>query len=329
MTRGGRATVRSGVARVRRGVNRVDNAEVRQARGLLRAVRGRRPPTIIAFSESTALWVAPQDRDRRKLFAMVGDDLPASERLHTIAGGSFSSSMHLRFLRLLQHEDVRPILVVSLWTRGRTDPWIEHPTYGYKDTMTVLDRLPPRPSLTRVRASLRRPTAEDFDAFYRLPCETLIGERSIGEYVCELKDPVRFANEPDARSRLIYAYHQGSRLHAGSPQLGPVTELGRLLRKTGLPIIAYQTPISVATGVRLHGPDFETLTTSNFATLDAAFHEGYGTDIDIIQSGTIFDEDEFIDVSIADEHLNAKGRSHLARLIAARIRETTYRRVRS
>ncbi|MCA1648557.1 MAG: hypothetical protein LC797_24880 [Chloroflexi bacterium] len=318
MTTWRESMIRRGRYTARRTLNRIDNEELRKARKLVRRLRSD-PPDVLYVGDSTAAWIAPTDTDRRRLCVMVTDLLTSPTNLHAVYGGSYHADLIESFVSLVGQSRVRPTLVVPLWIRGRYVPWIEHPIFGHRRAMDEIRSIGPGDPVWRIRAGFPRPTSSEFARFYQLPFTTLAGELTIRDYVQPLKNPDHFRDTPADRVKLLYAYHQGAELHDGSPELAAVTRLGATIRDLGCEVVVYQTPVPVVTGVKYHGQPFATLAQRNFAVLDAAFRKGIGRDVDIIQSGLMFEEHEFIDPDGADEHLNQTGRVRLAQAIADRL----------
>jgi hypothetical protein len=302
----------------RRTVDRVDTEAVRRARGMVRQLR-KHPPDVVYIGESTAQWVGPADVDRRRLRVMVGDALPTGVSYFATAGGSFHTDLIEHYVRLIGCTGARPLLLLPLWMRGRFVPWIEHPIFGHKRAMAALSRVRPGTPTWRIRAGLPRPAAHEWDEFYALPVETLAGRRSIGEYVRPLKSPAQHGLTADDRERLIYAYHQGGRLEYGSPALAAVERLGSRVAQLGSRVVLYQTPLCLAVGEHHWGPEFGELVRNNFDVLARSFATGFGAEVPVLETGTMFGADEFINASWADEHLNEVGRRRLADLLAGAV----------
>lgn len=277
------------------------------------------PVEVLAFGDSSATWVGPDDTDRRRLFAMVGDELGGRVATHVVAGPSYHVDLIVAFLDLVRSSGQRPVVVVPLWVRGRFVPWVQHPTWGHQKALAHL-RAQQGSERRRLHAALRHPDDEDFAAFETLPFPTLLGPGSVADYALPLKDPRAFAADPAARERLIYAYHHGARLESDQPTVEGVRALGRCLRDLGWPFVAFETPVPVTSGEQHLGPDFRKLVEHNFAVLREALAQGVGREVEVVRSGTAFPASHFIDPSLADEHLNQEGRRRLAAMIADPLR---------
>jgi hypothetical protein len=283
---------------------------------LLRAVRASKAPDVVYIGDSTVSFTAPGDVDKRRLSVMVDDPLPHNS-LFAIFGGSYHADLIADYVNLIALTPARPVVIVPLWVRGRYVPWIEHPAFGHKPAMDYIRAITPNTPTRAVRKGFPLPASAEFDELYVLRHKTLLGDLSIGEYITPLKDREQWKGREDERIRMLHGYHHGAALVPGSPAMDAVVKLGRALRDLGCPVVAYQTPVPVESGVGYFGEEFAELARANFAALDAAFTEGLGRAVDIIQSGTIFASSEFIDIAGADEHLNEVGRRRLAALIAS------------
>jgi hypothetical protein len=151
-----------------------------------------------------------------------------------------------------------------------------------------------------------------------VPYSTLLGEGIVDDYVSKIHEYGRRGNH-DERVRMLYAYHHGGLLKAGSPEMEAVTRMGCTLRELGAPSVVYQTPVPVEKAVELFGTEMAERTAASFAVLNAAYRLGAGADAHIIECGTSFSTDEFIDPRDASEHLNETGRRRLTDLIMTQV----------
>ncbi len=290
----------SGAGRLR---DRLDHPQLRDARRIRRT-----SADVVLMGESVLNFVGPDDADTRTLARMVADGLPGLTTL-ALHGGGYHAELLTEYVRLLATGTSRPkVVVVPLWLRGRLRPWIEHPRFGHVEAMRRLRELEPTTPPWRVRGSLRRETAADFERYYALPYASLLGERSIGDYARPLKGA---GMDPAERLRVLYAFHHGASVLPEG--LVAVTALGEALRDLGCATFAYETPVSVQTGERVLGPDFRSTVTENFAAMGKAFGG------DVIETGTAFGEDAFIDPADGSEHLNERGRTQLAAILLEQI----------
>jgi hypothetical protein len=303
----------------RRWLDRVDSEQVRRARGLMRSLRQGKPD-VLYLGDSIMSFIAPYDTDRRRLGVMVADGLGPDVSLRVVHGPSFNPDLFDAYLGLLWGTPHRPLLVIPLWTRGRFPPWTEHPVHGHKRATAAIRLIDPSSHFLRIHHAFPRPTQADFDRFAQVRYDTLEGSGTVGDYVTPIREFQRSGDEESAR-RNLYAYHHGGLLVAGTPEVEAVTRLARTIKDLGCAAVVYQTPIPVQMGAKLLGPELAERTAESYRVLNEAYRLGAGGDADIIESGTSFATDEFIDPNDATEHLNQRGRAHLASLLTSAIRQ--------
>jgi hypothetical protein len=303
---------------IRRSLNRIDNEQLRRARGLLKTLK-LQPLDVLYLGDSTTSFVGSGDTDRRQLKTMIGDALGTDVSYHVVDGPSFSPDIYDAYLQLLRAASQPPLVIVPLCVRVRVPPWIEHPVHGHKRALQELRKVDPFKGAWRVHAAFPSPTQEDFDEHRRVPYSTLLGEGTVDDYVSKIGEYGR-SGRHDERVRMLYAYHHGGLLKTGSPAMEAVTRMGCTLRELGAPSVVYQTPVPVEKAVELFGTQMAERTAESFAVLNAAYRLGAGTDAPIIECGTSFSTDEFIDPSDASEHLNETGRRRLTDLIVTEVR---------
>lgn len=302
--------------RLGRAHDRMDHPQLRDARRILRATRDS-APDVVLLGESVLDFVGPLDADQRRLPTMLDAALGPDFSLLAVHGGGYHAELLATYLELLAKREHRPrVVVLPLWVRGRFRPWIEHPRFGHVDALAKLRALDPETPPWRVRGSLRRATSADFEAYYRRPHSTLLGELTVGDYAIPLK--ARTVTDPQERLALLYAHHHGALLRDGSEEVAAVTRMGVAARALGGGVVAYQTPISVETGTAVLGEAFEQRVRENFRAVDRAFRLGAGGSV--LQTGTAFAADEFIDPADGSEHLNERGRARLAGQLADAVR---------
>lgn len=299
--------VQAAVDRVGRWRDRLDHPQLRDVRRLRQGT-----PDVLYVGESALTYVGPFDSDQRNLPRMLADELGLGQRLLALHGGGYHAELLAAYLEIAASLEHRPrVVVLPLWVRGRFLPWIEHPRFGHSDALRRLAAL--EPGSAGPRGSLRRAPSSAFEKYYRRPHSTLVGDLTVGDYARPLKAR---SLPPEQALRLLYAFHHGGRLVEGSPELAAVTRLGVAAGALGVPVVTYETPLSVETGERVLGPEFRDLVEHNFAVMRSAYRAGAGGEAHILATGSAFAESEFIDPADGSEHLSEKGRRRLAGLLA-------------
>jgi hypothetical protein len=264
-------------------------------------------------------FVGSQDVDRRRLDTMVRDGLGPDVSMYVVDGASFNPDLYDAYLRLLEATSHRPLIVVPLWVRGRTAALIEHPVHGHKKALQKIREVDPSKGSWRVHGAWPRPTQSDFDAFYKVPYSTLLGDWTVSDYVRPIAEFKRGGDEA-SRIRMSFAYHHGGLLEVDDPGMEAVTRMGRTISELGCPAVVYQTPVPVESGVALFGPELADRTAASFAALNAAYRLGAGEDAEIVESGCCFTESDLIDPADTTEHFNEHGRLRLAEMIVDAIK---------
>jgi hypothetical protein len=303
--------------KVKRALRRVDNPEVRNARRLVKRMRTD-PADVLYLGDSLASAVGLDDTDPRPLHQMVADELAGTATVYTVADGGYGPELYESFLRLVEATSARPLILHDIGPRI-LHPLIAHPTYGKQAAIPVIHRLDPNGATWRMRASIPRATSEDFERYYALPHPTILGDNlTVGDYVKPLKNG---AGDPEERLRILYAYHHGAKLEPTTPSLQAYVILGHRIRTMGCPTVTFRGPVSIPTGIELFGPEFEGLMDKNWKVMEDLYREALGRDATILESGTIFPPEDFIDVTDGTEHLNDRGRQRLTKMIAEAIRQ--------
>lgn len=272
---------------------------------------------MLYVGESALTFVGPNDQDQRNLPRMLDDELGPGPTLLALHGGGYHADLLAAYLEIAARLEHRPrVVVVPLWVRGRLLPWVEHPRFGHAETLRRLAGLDP--AAGGPRGSLSRAPSSAFETYYRRPYATLAGDLTVGDYARPLKAG---SLPPEAALRLLYAFHHGARLVEGSPAMSAVTRLGAAARALGVPIVTYETPLSVHTGQRVLGPEFRDVVEHNFAVMRSAYRAGAGAQADVLGTGSAFAEADFIDPADGSEHLNEQGRKKLAAILARAVRD--------
>jgi hypothetical protein len=305
--------------RVRLFLNRIDDEPVRRARGLMKALRTD-PPDILWLGDSMLAVGAVDDTDRRRVQHMAAEEVGPGVTWRIIDGAGFNPDMYNGYLRLVQGSSARPLLILPLCIRVRT-PLILHPVYGKRRSIERLRQIDPAKGRWRVHAAFPPATPEEFEAFYKLPYDTILGPGVVGDFVQPIKELERSGRDNDELLRLRFAYHHGSLLSQDGYGIDEITEMGRMVRELGCEAVIYESPVPVPRTVELLGPELHDRILANFELIRAAYREGAGADARIIENGMVFPTDEFADPDDGTEHLNQVGRARLAHLIATEVKQ--------
>jgi hypothetical protein len=313
-------------SRVKRTLNRLDDIEVRHARLLVRGLRSSHPPDVVAFGDSNWLFRAAYDDDLRNLAAMIADDLGDDVSMKAYANAGYYSTLMRAYVRLIELSSVRPVVIVPLCARFASVAWSTHPAYTYARAIEVIDGFTDSTPTWRMRKSASPPEPSEFAAYGATRIHTFNGVQTIDELRGAILSPSEHGISDHERRKLLYAYHHGESITPDAPYLAEVTELGRALRRLGRPPVVFETTVPVDEGVALWGEQFRYNAANTLELMREALRQGYGDHLPILETGLVFDRDEFIDPADGSEHLNQRGRKRLASLVAAATREALLER---
>lgn len=294
--------------------NRLDNLEVRRARIMMERLRTG-TVDVLAIGDSTWAFTAPYDEDPRHLAVMVADGLGDTTTMHAVVGAGYNANLIDAYLGLAQRGGFRPVVIVPLTVRLVTVAWGTHPNYTYRGAVSAIGQMPGDLPLRRIRKAVRPPSVADFDAYDSLTISAFGETAPIRDFRRRLKQPEAHGLDREGREKLLYAFHHGEQVAPDSVYLEAIRKMGRRIAGMGSPVVAYETPVPVIRGEELHGPEFRRRALANQESVRQAFREGFGGPVEILETGTIFPTEEFIDPEDASEHVNARGRSRLADLI--------------
>lgn len=300
------------------------DAEIRQLRALVAAYSAPTPPEVLLIGDSAMLWVANNDPDGRSLAQMVRNELPASMRMHALAGPGYNPRIVNVFLEALEQCPGRPrILVLPASILMATTAWSSHPTFSYIREAPELHRIVVEKD-RRVR-HLPRATRDDWEEWDRLPLPSLFGaRRTMGEtrmITQTLLEPPKWAPpttrwQQAVRMRHMMDLYNAEELTPESPGVALLADMGGVVRRLGVQSVAYISPINrevLTTVLKEHAP---ARVASNAEVIRAAYLDAAGPGHSVVNATFACGSEDFGD----PVHLNSVGRLHMAKLIADGIR---------
>jgi hypothetical protein len=286
-----------------------DNPEVRQARLLVERL-DRGPIDVLHLGASESLFTADYDGDKRTLPQMIEADLPDGRPMHSVAGAGYHPALYMQYLDIAAARGSRPMVIVGLCIRLGEPAWKYHPEYSYLRPLTALRAIDVAAPAKRFKAVIPLASAADFAKHDELIHETVIGTKTVAEFRRLLKDPVGNGLSRDEAVRLLLAYHLAATTDLEPEYLADATALGKRLRELDLPVVCYQMPIPIHQVCDVLGEQARPHILRRLQSLDDAFRAGYG-DVEIVQTGSGLETEDFIDPNDGSEHVNEKGRKKI------------------
>jgi hypothetical protein len=310
--------------RLRTFVDTYDDKQVRKARKLATALRSDDPPDVVAFGDSNWIYAAPYDDDLRPLGTMVADAL-APARVQVVAGAGYYSTLISAYLRLIAQSPVRPVVVVPICARLATVAWSTHPNYTYREAIARIESFEASTPPGKMRMKAVPPTDEQFRDYSNQVITTWAGTGPISQFRDPLRDAAGHGLTEHDRLKLLYAFH-GERIAADAQTLAEVERMGRALRELGVDVVPFQTSLPVDEGVSLWGEQFRENAQRTFDLMGDAFRRGFGAPIDVLPTGFVVEQDEFIDLTDGSEHMNQRGRARITEHLVEAIKSALARR---
>lgn len=270
------------------------------------------PTDVLVFGESTLQFVGPDETDQRSLADLLVEGLRPQSSF-VVAGPGFGVDLHREFARLAGTQPARPVVVTSLFVRGTLPAFLRHPIYGHRRQIELVSELTGGPGDV-LKAPYVPATSEEFAAYELMAYPTMVADRTIADFMAELRPP----RNPGSAEHLrwLFEFHYGG--VADPAAVRAFADYGRTLRAAGFEVVAFQNPINFVEAAEHLGPEFADWYGGWQNLVREAFVEGYGSDAVVLETGNIWQPDDFVEPAV--EHLAAHARIRLAGLIVDAVR---------
>lgn len=273
------------------------------------------PMDVLIFGESTLQFVGPEETDQRSLAELLVERLRPQSGF-VVAGPGFGVDLHRQFARLAATQPARPIVVTSLFVRGTLPAFLRHPIYGHRRQIELVSGLTGGPGDV-LKTPYVPATLDEFAAYEQLAYPTLVADRTIADFMAELRPP----RNPGSAEHLrwLFEFHYGGRPDPHAVEA--FTTYGRTLREAGFPVVAFLNPINFVEATEHLGPEFVGWYGGWQDMVRDAFVAGYGPEAVVLETGNIWQPGDFVEPAV--EHLAAHARVQLADLVAQAVRDLT------
>lgn len=287
------------------------------------------PPEHLLFGDSVALRVAADDSDATTLEDMVAGLLAPAETCR-IALSAFHSQVYCLFCHCIARQAHRPrSVVMPINLRSFSTSWDLHPDYQFLTETALLDDYARGKSVGREQI-VANPVARAI--FQAIPVRLASGEVCpVSHFLNRIGEREPDPQSPAWRSRLreIFSFHYMEEIHPWHRKLAYFGAAVKFLRRHGIGVGLYLTPINHVAGETYLGPEFKRVVSRNVQVI-LRFLEQYGiveasaADLEHGRQPTgavldcTFDHDAsaFFTPQNATEHLRHLARHDLARKIA-------------
>ena len=305
---GWKAVLRDRFRQVRR---RVIDAEVENHLRLLAATRGGRELDVLVLGDSQWLWTAYQDTDRRTMFEMFHEALPASISRHVIVGGGYHAGLYVAFMRAFAAAGHPAPRVVVMPTNARTlsPQWHYAAEYRFDSAIARIERAARSRRPWLLWPAPKRLGPADMDAYDDVVHRSAFDPpRTVGEYRRLIAAQPTTPTEKHDRWRVIFSFFYGEPADVTNPRLGQLREVAALITSRGSHLISYSIPANVEGGRELLGPGFDDHWAREVARAEAAVREGAGDAFTWLPWASALPASDFIHRYEPSEHLAEAGR---------------------
>ena len=275
------------------------------------------PPQVLYLGDSVVERVAREDTDRHSLASMVIDRFGPQTAAVSVSHMGYHTGVYHGLLRVLQTTRHRPELVIlPLNLRSFGPRWFLDPVWQFHHEIRALQRYLAHPfrGIPRLRETIV--TAADMEAFEAIDVEFPETDfRCIGQFHEVMRSTPQDEAEVDFRRRQIFILHYMHALRAEHPRLRSLEEALGLLSHLGCSVLCYVTPVNHDAGLQYVGPAFQDALRRNVLEIRRIVERQGRPDLRFEDFSEFLDPTEFFSTHDAAEHLNERGRSHLAAAI--------------
>jgi hypothetical protein len=311
-----RATVYDNWTRVRRRtIDKSADLELRNLAVIEKAYSGPDGPEVLLIGDSAMVWTSRLDTDRRHLVQMLGEAI-GDARMVSVVGAGYNPRLVMTYLRAVERCRSRPkVMIVPTTVVEAMDVWRLHPQFGYERKSAEILDLVESGAARPKKAS--EPTDEEWEAYDRLPTQSLIGaRRTMGEFRLLTKAVPTTKWQHLVRRRHTYDMYTAQVLNRDDPGVMVVEEMGRAITQARIHSVALLHPIDVDMCVRLLGPAAKERIEQNVANVRDAFCTGAGDLGRMVDLAYACPSDQYTDAL----HLNEAGRHLLAERLGEALR---------
>ncbi len=281
------------------------------------------PLEVLYFGDSTIRFYGARDTNKAGIDELFREQSGLSTC--TIANPGFSVILYSQYVRLLATTQYKPKLaIIPVNLRGFSDSASKRPSVSF----------PLRQIYIRYRANgefeWRNYLQYRFlglekrqnDAWNDKP--VMYGGDNLGTNrqildASRINEIIDYAPEREsqyARQLAIkFRYHYMMDVGPNDPMLKHIDDTVGYLKKLGIPVLFYFTPINISDGERYAGKEFMEQVTRNFAVIRQRI-ETHGDGVTVIDLSRLLDPSCFIHKQDVFEHLNTTGRTLVAQQVA-------------
>lgn len=280
-----------------------------------------RPLDVLYFGDSTIRFYGARDVNRAGIDEFFREQSGLS--ICTIANPGFSAILYSQYVRLLAATRYKPkLVIIPVNLRGFSDSASKRPSVSFPLRQIYIRYRTNGVFEWRNYLQYRFLGLEERqnDAWRDKPVihngVNLGSNRQILD-ASRINDFIDYAPEREpqyARQLAIkFRYHYMMDVGPNDPMLRHIDDTVGYLKKLGIPVLLYLTPINVVDGERYGGKEFTEQVTRNFTVIRNRI-ETHG--VSVLDLSRLLDPSCFIHKQDVFEHLNTDGRKRVAQQVA-------------
>ena len=300
--------------------SRVKSGDYQTLKNFVRAYSASSPPRLLIFGDSVWLRAATDDQSPKTLGETLADFYQRNVCL--VFGSGYQPDIFEQYCKLLAKLPCRPLLVVlPINLRCFSPTWDLNPLYQFHSEIDLLSSFDVRkPRYKMLNAEIH---SESDSKVIRL--ESLGAEEiTLQDFQDITRSTPKIGSEAwRARLKTIFQYHYTCPVISTHRKVLSLKRSVRLLRRLGVAVYSYFTPINYEAGVDYSGPSFRENIDRSIAVIRQELESE--SRISSVASGASivrlddfsckFPREVFFTDHNATEHLRFEGRDFVARRI--------------
>jgi hypothetical protein len=281
---------------------------------LVKSFDSNAPPDVLYVGDSVVERVSRDDTDQRTLAEMVGDRLRGQKTLVGVSHSAFHPRMHHALFACLLRLRSRPeTVILPINVRAFSPQWDLDPAFQFKAELDVLQRFAAGQLRVVPSVAPTTPSAAEYEEFDRIPLTYAnCPLTTVGQFRRVIHDKPHTAEAQASRDMQIFNFFYMTPFTREHRCFVALTNAVRLLKKAGIRVVSYVTPLNFQSAEAAVGASFETVISEKVGILSEL---GKETD-HFVDWSRALDQTNFFHRKFHTEHLNQRGRAWLSESVA-------------
>ena len=279
------------------------------------------PLEVLYFGDSTIRFYGARDTNKAGIDEFFREDSKLS--ICTIANPGFSAILYSQYVHLLSATRYKPkLVIIPVNLRGFSDVISKRPSISFPIRQIYIKYCTNGAFEWRNYLKYRFLALEDRenDAWLNQPViqrGVILGTNRQILATSRINDFIDYAPELEQKYTkqlaLKFRYHYMMDVDPNDQMLRHIDDTVSYLKKLGIPVLIYLTPINIIDGKRLVGREFTEQVSRNFTVIKQHIEKN---DVKVLDLSELLDPSCFIHKQDVFEHLNTNGRKLVAEQVS-------------